>query len=357
MALSKLYYCEANCVADDATNAIGIVKSWLHALKTFPMQQKTGTRGTSGAIPAAAAWTMYYSCDGTAGGVGVAGDGVDRLGGATYNAAKWVRGNGAAAHSWFVLRSPLGISTRDPLSYYYLIVSFNGSADTQHQIVLCKNTPTGGTLTARPTSSDEVAFTAGVPMSDVTVTAHKLNFVGDGIGGFYVAIGKSGAGQPHTLFGVGELVSPGIAEGDVFPVFGVFDTMTTGRGVLSTQPTGAYGYGGFGQIGFCTRGPTGLVSNSSTQYGTGILGGYGSLLLGRSTLNTASGYQDATAAILHFVGVGVTPATAGNKGTIPDWWLTNSARSVGSCEPDAGATEHVLYGYFWVPNGGVAPAY
>lgn len=349
MSLSQLYYCEANIVADDTTLAKRVTTSWLHAIAACAMQLKTGTRGTSGAAPAGAAWSMYYSCDGTT--AGTANDGVNRIMTANaYDQAKWVRAPAASAHSWYVLKSGSSICAALASTPFYLIVDYGTAADNTFNLYLSKAAPTGGTTTARPTATDEVGLTNAV-MADVTVATHRLCFTTDAVGNFSLTYAKASAGLEHTLFGVTQLVAPGLQAGDVFPMAIYFESLTGTRGGGSgSTMTGSAGFSGV--AGLVSRSPSNNVAPSSNT-GNGLIVPINTGWLTATTTHQANSKTDTLDCKVMFVGT----ATTAIKGTIPDWYISNSANNPGTCEPTAGAIEHTNVGYLWLPNGGVAPTY
>ena len=58
--------------------------------------------------------------------------------------------NSAGAHSWFVIKSPAALGP------YYIILDLNSATAGVCSISMSKTSPTGGTTSARPTSTDEV---------------------------------------------------------------------------------------------------------------------------------------------------------------------------------------------------------
>lgn len=346
MSLSQLYYCEANATADDTTSAIKVTKSLLYAIKAFLMQQKTGTTGTSGAPPVGAAWSMYYSCDSVT--AGTANDGVDRWGGGTFDATKLVRAAAGSAHSWAVLKSSGSICAALASTPFYLIIDWGTGADTTFNFLISKAAPTGGTTTARPTATDEVGLTNFV-MTDVTVSTHRLFFVTDAVGNFLIMMEKAAAGFVHTFLAVQQLVAPGLQAADVFPMMIIADSSISGRGATSSaQVIGSAGFNG--AAGATTRSPLNNVA-PSTSTGTGLLVPVNTNWLTATTTNQGNSKTDALPVQMMFVGA----ATTAVKGTIPDWYVSNSANSVGTCEPASGSLEHMNIGNFWVPCGGVTP--
>lgn len=94
-------------------------------------------------------WAVRYSCDSTV--AGTAGDGVDRW----ASIANLVWAAAGTAHSWIILRQT-GIATN-----YDLCIALeptSGGGSTLVIVVSPSAGFTGGTTTARPTATDEIAF-------------------------------------------------------------------------------------------------------------------------------------------------------------------------------------------------------
>ncbi len=354
MALSKTYYTRQDVQLDDTSTAALMEKSLLYAIKALLKGEKTGTTGTAGAPPAGSLWTCYYSCDSVA--AGSADDGVDRWGGGTFDGTKIVRGTAAAVRSWFVLKSPaaltaLGVS-------FYLIIAYDGASDSQFSLTLCKAAPTGGTTTARPTSTDEVSLGTALQMGDTTAgVVHRCGYVVDANGNFWMSFRKASAGIAYSLFAV--TVLSGSIAGDLFPVVMVYNQLTTGRGAGSAESSAGNGY--WAGNGFVTGTQSGgaVTRSSANTVGPASNGGSGlqfvsnAAFYSAATVNNSNSLVDVMPITLNFVGTGCN----GPKGRIPDWWAGNAAKTVGSLVPASGNSEHVNVGHLWLPNGGVAPTF
>jgi len=94
-------------------------------------------------------WTVRYSCDSSS--AGSAGDGVDKW--AADSNLVWA--NSGSAHSWMVLRQT-GIATNYEICISCENASANGSSITL--VVSPSAAFTGGSTTARPTATDEIAI-------------------------------------------------------------------------------------------------------------------------------------------------------------------------------------------------------
>src|SRR3990167_6228546 len=95
--------------------------------------------------------TVDYSSRGSAGNVGVKGDGVDRWTADSH--LLWGTGN----HSWFVLNLPtaLGVGGNAP----QLLFDTAYSSTLQINVLLSAGAGfTGGTISARPTATDEMSL-------------------------------------------------------------------------------------------------------------------------------------------------------------------------------------------------------
>lgn len=119
-------------------------KNYIFFLKHFLTGQYSEQTGWTGK------WSVYYSCDGTT--AGTAGDNVDRWG-SSFNAAKIVQATAGSAHSWMVLYKTIGSYT------WYIILDCDRASTPFIDFVFCKTAPTGGSTTARPTSTDEFGHT------------------------------------------------------------------------------------------------------------------------------------------------------------------------------------------------------
>lgn len=117
-----------------ATSAADGFGWWLWSLKAMLCGEiGTATQGL---------WSVVASSDGVAYGY----DGVDRWG-ATYDPAKLVYTNGSVAHSWIILTSTIGGKQ------LWLLLEAKGPTSGFVGVVMYGSLPTGGTLTASPTSA------------------------------------------------------------------------------------------------------------------------------------------------------------------------------------------------------------
>ncbi len=127
-------------------------------------------------------WTCEGSSDSTAAGM----DGNDRWG-STYNGAKIVRANGAVAHSWLTLKSPVGLGP------WYMCIDFNTVNDYDIDLFFSKSPFTGGSTTARPTATNEWGYTdLTIVQTTGPVNAHMFSRLST-TGEFWIVVGRDGA--------------------------------------------------------------------------------------------------------------------------------------------------------------------
>lgn len=119
----------------------------MYAIKNMIKGTNTGKYGwtdqAGGAVATPAFWSVYYSCDSTT--AGTAGDGVDRW--SDYTKLVW--GSVAGANSWIVFYNATA-------GLYMLLSCENAGSDSNTlDIWLATTAFSGGSTTARPTSTDE----------------------------------------------------------------------------------------------------------------------------------------------------------------------------------------------------------
>jgi hypothetical protein len=95
-------------------------------------------------------WVCYFSCKGVVGGVGTAGDGINRW----VTSADVVLAAAGSNHSWFVLRN-----TSTGVQICFDMVVNNSTVNIALYMSVSAGF-TGGTVTARPTATDELVFSA-----------------------------------------------------------------------------------------------------------------------------------------------------------------------------------------------------
>lgn len=162
------------------------------------------------ALLATGHWVCEGSCDSSAAGM----DAVDRLSNSgTFSAALWVRAAAGQAHSWGVLyNAALGLR---------LCFDLSGGADNYPTVFVAAQAAfTGGSTTARPTSSDEWAYTASsCALNDNTASLFRLHLVYSNRGDFFAWNNKAGSATGDCFaLGAFALVIPEGFPTDQYPV-------------------------------------------------------------------------------------------------------------------------------------------
>lgn len=323
MALSRQWYTRANIPFPDVSSALISAKSMLWLIKAMALQQvSTGTLGPEGAPPGGSAWACTGSSDSVAAGM----DAVDRWG-SSFDASKIVRGNGAVAKSWFVMRhSGLGVS---------VCISYDGASDTNATIVGSYLEFSGGGTTARPTSAQEFAIVAAGTIHNGNSGANQnAQFSVDASGNWYMHFGQVGAG--FTYFALWGCALAEARAGDTRKFFLAQHFLNSGRGAPSIGSMTAIGR---------------TIGNSANTTG-GML---------RTTLQGATfhGALEANAADSAFdtlpVQVGCNNVGQGGiRGRFPDA-ICGGAMNVGGSDPTTGAQLRACFGDAVTPHS-VVPA-
>lgn len=337
MALSRLWYVEGNCALDDVSTTTRVYQSMLFAMKAFLKGEKTGTNGTSGSVPAGAKWTHYSSSD------SVSTSLVTDLIGSTFDASKIVLGNGGTPHSWWVGRCPTSLTALGiPFYFGWSTTSSIGVFD----FFCSKTAPSGGTISARPTSVDEWKYQSACTIADVTAAAHRAHWVVDANGNSTIDFSR--AGIVHTsmspLMGFATPVA-----GDLFPICSYFSAQAAGRGALRDDQQVMSASGHDGAAGFNMRSPDGSRRvEDGINAGTGIITPRNSTWLGRTTTNNGSGLLDALSCPIWYY----DNVLGGIRGFMPDWYVVNTSKAVGDFLPAGAPSERVIVGNIAKPNGG-----
>jgi hypothetical protein len=159
----KTWQTALNVTPSDNATVLGLSRSYLWFVKAFLKGEVGGAT--------AGLWTCVGSSDSVTAGM----DGTDRWG-ATYDGTKIVRASGAVAHSWIVLKSPNFTAGGIAAVPFYMILQYNGTLDYQAIFIFSKAAPTGGSITARPTATDEWVHTAAQgQINDNTAAAYTFD--------------------------------------------------------------------------------------------------------------------------------------------------------------------------------------
>jgi hypothetical protein len=182
----------------DTSTSTSHLKHILWMIKAALKREIAGpSLGVGGAIPVGYGWTCLGSSDGATGAL----DASDRWTG-TFDPTKLVRVAVSGSHSWIALQSPAGLGP------FYLVIDYIGSADQNAAFYLSKNAPTGGSVSARPTATDEVSLTAH-QFADSTswnATGGRAHFTMNEDGGFYFLTSRNSNGW-RSAFSVTKLTN------------------------------------------------------------------------------------------------------------------------------------------------------
>lgn len=174
--LEKTWYTDLNYQADNDTTAAFLAKSVLWAWKAF-------LKGEIGVVA-----TGLWTCEGSSDSVTAGMDATDRWG-ATFDGTKIVRASGAVAHSWIVLKSP------NAMGPYRICIQYNSTLDEKCVVVFSKASFTGGSITARPTATDEWTYSVARRFCDTGATPSKIHCSRDADGNFFLLYSADSGGS------------------------------------------------------------------------------------------------------------------------------------------------------------------
>lgn len=335
MSLSKTWYTTANRALDDVTTAQRMASSALFALYGTLAGYVSGTDGPEGARPSSVYWTLVGSSDSSTAGI----DSTQRIG-TSYNNAKWVNVTaGGTPHTWFVLQSPSGLLDGP----WYLCVDWIGSTVEAATFVISKNVFSGGSVSARPTSTNEAALTAQV-FIETTVAACKSYFSTDANGGFRFLLSRNGQGLFQFYLAVEALVEAR-SSGDAARTFMLCQQGTSSRGAGSQETS-------FVIRGLASDGTTAITSTSLSLFGTTMPSSGQSFASDATTTNAIDSQVDALPMGWIYDN---TTSHKGMRGRLPDWWAIGAQVAIGSTVPSTGNPERIIVGTIMIP-GSVAPS-
>lgn len=201
MALVQTWYSRVNVPYPDVTTTALVCKSNLWLRKAMLKGEvSTGTAGSSGAPPAGTYWTCAGSSDSATAGM----DATDRWT-SSFDGTKIVRAS-SGAHSWIVLQAPTALH-----SSLYLLIDYLSSSDATAQFWWSLTAFTGGTTSARPTSTTERHWydgsTASTFETDTAAsTTHNAHYSINSDGGFCWFSGRVGSAVIQNSWEVFKLV-------------------------------------------------------------------------------------------------------------------------------------------------------
>lgn len=340
MALDRLWYTEGNTALADVSTSAQVAKSLLLDLMQLPTGLVTGDRGVNGAPPSGSKSVHFASCDSSSVST-IVGSGGNLI----TDVSKVVRGSGGSVRSWGVIRLP---STCTALGVpWYFGWHYNGGSDGTYELFMSKTAPTGGTTTARPTATDEVAMTAPV-FTDLTASTHRAHLITDALGNFVVLFAQGG--KCHTEIHM--LAFQDQDDDDQFPMcMGVTSAIGT-RGAIENGTNYLNSSGRDTQNGLHMRSPTGSQIAVSAE-GTAIMAPGNSSWFTRLTKNQGSGLLDMIDCPVWFYSS--TGPASGLRGKLPDWRMVSNATAVGDfllSDDPSPVREHIITGNVGIPCGG-----
>lgn len=331
----KTWQFDINRAPSDNTTVLLLSKSLVWYLKAFLTGQQGGA--------ASGLWSCYYSCDSAT--AGTAADGVDRWGGGTFDGTKIVRAAAGVAHSWFVLKSP-SIASPFGSTNWYCIIDFSGSADnTPINLVFSKAAPTGGTTTARPTSTDEWTHAANSQLNDNTNGAMKFHGLLATDGNFVLFASKTGSGL--SSFGIifQVLSNPG-RTGDLYPVATFIGYSTSATGPFDCQSNGLI----VNTVGAWRMRLFDGSSVSTTTTAGGVIYNTSSMLQSLSYQAAKTDFTDGDVGDAPVYLLNNDASKASKRGRLADICFIVGNPAQGATEPPAGPPASMVVGGLWLPT-------
>lgn len=334
MSLSKTWYSTANRAFDNTSSAANMAASALFALYGTLAGYTSGTDGPEGARPSSVYWTLVGSSDSSTAGI----DSTQRIG-TTFSLAKWVNVTaGGTPHTWFVLQSPSGLLDGP----WYLCVDYIG-ADVEHAtFVISKQVFSGGSTSARPTSTNEAPLTAQ-PFIESTVAACKSYFTCDANGGFRFFLSRNGVGFFQFVLAVESLVEARTSGDSGRTIMWCQQTISTPGVMVSTSSSAIRGV--------AQDGVTPLISTTA-QFLTTTLQNTAGLAASWTATNSIDAVVDALPMLYIW---DATTSHHGIRGRLPDMWWVGRQVVSGSTVPSTGNPERIILGDAMTP-GSVAPS-
>lgn len=328
--LELTYYTDVDYTIPDYSSTTNYCKAMWWTVKAALKGTVLNTNAVVGTQ-----WTLKYSCDSAT--AGTANDGVDRIGD-TFDASKIVRTTGGGARSWAVFESP------SALGPVYLCMDYTGSADNLATWAWSKTAFTGGTTTARPTSTDEFVSSVFAFCETGVSAAAKVHKIVTSSGHYILMNGRTGLGKPSHAQGF--LPVTEIYSGDVWPFFGFVDAGSSSNGPFhANQNSWRAGT----SPSMRTRTWNGGTAVNLAPLAYSYSSSTGADFLG--SLMTASDQADGKYIDLPvYAGVVTSGTTYSLKGRLYDIRWTHSGIGDGTMFQQAdGTLTHVKIGSSWVP--------
>lgn len=326
MSTSKQWYTSANLAIADSTTASRCAHSSIWGFAAMLLGNQSGTNGPEGARPSSCYWTLEGSSNSTTAGI----DTTDRLNFAgSFTDSNWVRATAGTAHTWFVIKSP---NTVLDGPWYFCFDYIGPSNDQTCSIIFSKNVFSGGSTTARPTSTNESVMTS-FQFCSTTQAAGKIHLNIDANGNFRWLRSRNATGYFDTYISVESLVE--YHTTDPARAFCTLHFVDTARGVMNVSPSA-----GFSMLGMSLNGTSALTS-SNVNIADIWFYPTSAALSTYNTTNTIDATVDALPCCYVYEN---TTGRKGMRGRFPDMWESGNQVATGSVFPSVGNIERVLLG-------------
>lgn len=329
-ALTKTWSARGNRPNAANTTALLVAQSTIFALKEHMKDTATGG-STAGTRNANSVWVTKGSSDSATANT----SGTDLI--ASHTNLVWSTGS----HSWWW--------GENAQAGYQCVIACYGAASTSIGIAFAPiSTPfTGGTVSARPTSTQEFmwgtastgATTVATFLSDVvTGNNNYTHYITADDGQFWFLVSRAGLGIFSTCLG---FVKP-VGSSDTRAAYAVGSTLASARGSMGRSILFDSGNGAV----------------SRTPNGTSVaVGGFEVKALAGGTHYLGTGTVDANSGKYLAFPVDAFSATAGQvayRGRVVDF-VAVGARPVGDSFPSTAAQERVVVGDVMLPFPSVVP--
>lgn len=324
MPTSKQWYTSANLAIADSSTASRCAHSSIWGFGAMLLGNLSGTNGPEGARPSSCYWTLEGSSNSITAGI----DTTDRLHFAgAFTDADWIRANAGTAHTWFVIKSPSAVLDGP---WYFCFDYIGPTNDQTCTIAFSKNVFSGGSTTARPTSTNESVLTS-FQFCSTTAGAGKIHLNIDANGSFRWLRSRNGTGYFDTYISVESLVEYHTV--DPCRTFCSLQFLDSGRGVMGISPT--VNIRGMSLNGTSATGNNEVLIVDLWFYPASItMGAY-------TTTNVLDATVDALPCVYVYEN---TAGRKGMRGRFPDMWESGAQVATGSTFPSVGNIERVLLG-------------
>ncbi len=258
----------------------------------------------------------------------------------SFTAGDWVRAAAASPHTWFVLQSPSGLLDGP----WYLCVDYIGPTNDQTcSVIISNNVFSGGSTSARPTSTNESVATSYQFIS-TTAGAGKTYLTTDANGGFRFLTSRNGTGYFSNVLAVEPAVES--HSGDAARTFMWAYFLDSGTGAVADNSSAGF------FRGRASDGTTALTTTNLAWLAP-IQRFNGQALSGTATsTNAIDSTVDAYPSVYLY---DATTSHKGGRGRLPDCWWVGAQVVPGSTVPGSGNPERMVYGNMMGP-GSVAPS-